>query len=121
MSEKAAKAKDVVSLDVESNVQTFEGRKFLNQLNSVSHVLHLKDTTVEFKGEEVLKTGYVGDFKSLILYKCPKGYFLFGDKAFGKNNWSAAASKLDELVAKLDDSDVKKKISEALRPAAVAA
>lgn len=118
MSEKAAKPKDVMSLDLESNVQTFEGRKFLNQLNSVSHVLHLKDTTVQFKGEEVLKTGYVGDFKSLILYKCPNGYFLFADKAFGKNNWSVTGGTLEELLAKLPDGDVRKKLTEALKPVA---
>lgn len=121
MSEKAAKPKDVATLDTETNLQTTEGRKFINQLNTVSHVLHLKDTTVTFKGEEVLKTGYVGDFKSLILYKCPRGYFLFGDKAFGKNNWSMIASSEDELLAKLNDGEIKKKISEAVSAGAVAA
>jgi len=113
MSEKAAKPKDVVTLDLETNVQTAEGRIFLNQLNTVSHVLHLKDTTVEFKGEEVLRTGYVGDFKSLMLYKCPNGYFLFGDMAFGKNNWSVIGRSLNDLLAKVSDKDIKKKITEA--------
>ncbi|NIR53014.1 hypothetical protein GWO43_30665 [candidate division KSB1 bacterium] len=115
MSEKAAKPKDVVTLDVETNVQTTEGRIFLNQLNSVSHVLHLKDTTVRFKGEEILKTGYLGDFKSVILYKCPKGFFLFGDKAFGKNNVSWIGGTLDEVLNKLTDEEIKKKISEQLK------
>jgi hypothetical protein len=121
MSEKAAKPKDVISLDLETNLQTTEGRRFLNQLNTVSHVLHVKDTTAEFKGEEILKTGYVGDFKSVILYKCPNGYFLFGDKAFGKNNWSVAGATLEELLAKLPEGDVKQKVGEALTPAAAEA
>ncbi|HEX9654046.1 MAG TPA: hypothetical protein VGA99_10065 [bacterium] len=121
MSEKTAKAKDVMTLDVETNLQTTEGRKYLNQLNTVSHVLHLKDTTVTFKGEEVLKTGYLGDFKSLSLYKCPKGYFLFGDRAFGKNNWSVMANTLDELLAKLGEGEVKQKIAEAAHASAVTA
>lgn len=121
MSEKAAKPKDVTSLDVETNLQTTEGRRFLNQLNTVSHVLHLKDTTATFKGEEMMKTGYVGDFKSLILYKCPGGFFLFGDRAFGKNNWSLIAKSLDELLNQIDDGEPKKKIMESLNAAAVPA
>ena len=65
MSEKPVKPKDVVSLDVESNLQTTEGRVFLNQINKVSRVLYLKDTAVEFKGEQLLNTGYIADFKSV--------------------------------------------------------
>ena len=84
MSEKPVKPKDVVSLDVETNLQTTEGRVFLNQISKVSRVLYLKDSAVEFKGEQLLKTGYIADFKSVMLYKCPNGYFIFGDKAFGK-------------------------------------
>ncbi len=121
MSEKAAKPKDAISLDLETNLQTAEGRRFLNQLNTVSRVLHVKDTTVQFKGEEILKTGYVGDFKSVILYKCPNGYFLFGDKVFGKNNWSAIGKSIDELLRQLDDGEVKKKITESLSASAVPA
>jgi hypothetical protein len=49
MSEHATKPKDEVKLDVESNVQTMEGRVFVNQLNEVSHVLALKDTEIVFK------------------------------------------------------------------------
>jgi len=121
MSEKAAKPKDLVTLDLETNVQTAEGRIFLNQLNTVSHVLHLKDTTVEFKGEEVLRTGYIGDFKSLMLYKCPNGYFLFGDMAFGKNNWSVISKTLDELLTKVKNEEIKKRISEGASQSALAA
>jgi hypothetical protein len=121
MSEKTTKPKDLVILDLETNVQTAEGRIFLNQLNAVSHVLYLKDTTVEFKGEEVVRTGYVGDFKSLMLYKCPNGYFLFGDKAFGKNNWSAVGKTLDELLTKVKGEEIKKKIAEGAAQSALAA
>jgi hypothetical protein len=121
MSEKPEKPKDVVKLDVETNVQTTEGRIFLTQLNTVSHVLHLKDSVVHFRGEEVLKTGYIGDFKSLILYKCPKGYFLFGDRAFGKNNVSWAGNDLDELLGKLRDKEIEKKILEGVTEVAEAA
>ena len=60
MSEKPVKSKDVVSLNVETNLQTTVGRDFLNQINKVSRVLYLKDTAVEFKGEQLLKTGYFG-------------------------------------------------------------
>lgn len=112
MSEHATKIKDEVKLDVESNVQTMEGRVFVNQLNEVSHVLALKDTEIVFKGEEILKTGYVGDCKSVILYKCPNGFFLFCDKAFGKTNWSAIGKTLNELLDKVRDQEVKKRIKE---------
>ncbi|MFQ5771189.1 MAG: hypothetical protein ACE5HX_11675 [bacterium] len=99
-------------MDVETNVQITEGRIFLDQLNKVSHVLSLKSTEVEFKGEPIFKTGYLGRFKSLTLYKCPNGYFLFGDKAFGKNNWSIIGSTLDELLTKIPHKEIKKKITE---------
>ncbi len=115
MSEKAARPKDVVTLDVETNVQTTEGRVFLNQLNAVSHVLHLKDSTVQFKGEQLVKTGYVGDFKSVILYKCPNGYFLFGDKAFGKNNVSWIGSTVEEVLAQVPDEEVRKRVAAELK------
>ncbi|MFQ5638399.1 MAG: hypothetical protein ACE5IR_10445 [bacterium] len=106
------KPNNVISLDVETNVQTAEGRFFLNHLNTVSHVLFLRDSTVRFQGEQVMKTGYFDDFKSLILYKCPKGYFLFGDKAFGTNNLSWIGSDLDSLLKCVDDKKLTKKISE---------
>ncbi len=112
MSEHAAKPKDVVKLDVETNVQTSEGRLFLKQLNEVSHVLFMRDTEVEFKGELMLKTGYVGDCKSVSLYKGPNGYFLFCDKAFGKNNWSVIGKTFDEILAKVTNKEIKKKLTE---------
>ncbi|MCG8607447.1 hypothetical protein MJD09_21005, partial [bacterium] len=103
MSDKPAKAKEIVSLDVETNLQTTEGRIYLNQLQTVSQVFLLKDSIVEFKGEELLKTGYIGDFKSVALYRCPNGYFSFGDRAFGKHNWSASGKDLDEILAQISD------------------
>lgn len=110
--EKVAKPKDVVTLDVETNVQTTEGRIFLHQLNAVSHVLQPKDTKVEFKGEQVFKSGYIGEFKSVVLYKCPKGYFLFGDKVFGNNNVSWIGGDLDELLSKVSDKEIIQKIQD---------
>ena len=121
MSEKPAKRKDVASLDVETNLQTTEGRIFLNHLNTASRVLLVKGSTVEFKGEEILKTGYVGDFKSIILYKCPKGYFLFGDRAFGNDNLSMVGATVEELLSKIEDKEIKERISEAHLNAAEAA
>ncbi len=112
MSEKGARPKDVVILDVETNVQTAEGRVFLNQLNAVSRVLHLKDTTVQFKGEVVAQTGYVGDFKSLTLYKCPNGYCLFGDKAFGKNNVAWVGKTVEEVLAQVPDEAARRQVAE---------
>ena len=112
MAERSDKSAGVVTLDVESNVQTVEGRVFLKQLNEVSHVLHLKDTEVRFKGEVILKADYVGDCKSVILYKCPRGYFLFCDKVFGKTNWSAIGSTLPELLEKVQDEAIRKRIEE---------
>ena len=121
MSEKPVKPKDVVLLDVETNLQTTEGRVFLNQISKVSRVLYLKDSAVEFKGEQLLKTGYIADFKSVMLYKCPNGYFIFGDKAFGKNNWSAVGHDLDEVASQVDDEKIKKMISELKAPVPAAA
>ena len=110
MSEKPAKAQDVVKLNVETNLYTTEGRIFLNQLNTVSRVLTLREAEVEFKGELVFKTGYLGDYKSVQLYKCPGGYFLFFDMAFGQNNRSLIGETLDDLLAKVDDNKVKERI-----------
>jgi len=115
--EKAPGPKDIVKLDVETVLQTTEGRSFLNQLNEVSRVLSVRDSAVDFKGEEILKTGYLGDCKSVQLFKCPNGYFLFCNKAFTKNNWSAAGSKLNDVIEKIQDGEIKKKISETLASA----
>lgn len=115
--EKVPKPKDTVKLDVETILQTTEGRSFLNQLNEVSRVLSMRDSAVYFKGEKILKTGYLGDCKSVQLFKCPNGYFLFCNKAFTKNNWSAAGSKLNDVIEKIQDREVKKKISEAMASA----
>lgn len=115
------KAQDVVTLDVESNLQTTEGRSFINQLNQVSHVLHLKDTVVQFKGETLIATGYVGDYKTVQLYKCPNGYFLFADMAFGKDNWSVIGRTLDEVLGQVQDKEVTKKIKEELSSVSEAA
>ena len=104
----------IVSLDVESNVQTLEGRVFLKQLNEVSHVLHLKDTEVKFFGEEIARLVYVGDYKNIILYQCPKGYFLFFDCAIGKNNWSLIGRTVDEILNKIPDQKIKKQLQEKL-------
>jgi len=115
--EKTPRPKDIVKLDVETVLQTTEGRSFLNQLNEVSRVLSVRDSAVDFKGEEILKTGYLGDCKSVQLFKCPNGYFLFCNKAFTKNNWSAAGSKLNDVIEKIQDGQIKKKISETLASA----
>jgi hypothetical protein len=114
MSEKAKKASDVVSLDVETILQTTEGRIFLNQLNTVSKVLRMIDSTVEFKGEELLKTGYVSDCKSIQLFKCPNGYFLFLNKAFTKNNLSFAEPDIDGLLDKIADNEIKDRLEKEL-------
>ena len=115
--EKTQNPEDTVKLDVETILQTTEGRIFLNQLNQVSRVLSIRNSEVNFKGVEVVKTGYLGDCKSVHLFKCPNGYFLFCNKAFTKNNWSAAGSKLNDVIEKIQDGEVKKKISETLASA----
>ncbi|MFQ5677690.1 MAG: hypothetical protein ACE5G1_17510, partial [bacterium] len=112
--EKAPKVKDTVKLDVETILQTTEGRVFLDQLKSVSRVLSFKDSEVEFKGEEILKTGYVGDCKRVHLFKCPNGYFLFCNKAFTKNNWSTTGEKLNELVSRVENKEIRERVSEML-------
>lgn len=116
--ENAPKAKDVVKLDVETVLQTTEGRVFLDQLKSVSRVLSIKDSVVEFKGEEILKTGYVGDCKGVQLFECPNGYFLFCNKAFTKNNWSTSGEKLNEVVGRVEDKEIRDKVSKMLATAA---
>ncbi len=115
--EKTQNPEDTVKLDVETILQTTEGRSFLNQLNQVSRVLSMRNSEVNFKGVEVVKTGYLGDCKSVHLFKCPNGYFLFCNKASTKNNWSAAGSKLNDVIEKIQDGEVKKKISETLASA----
>lgn len=119
MSEKAAKPKDRVKLDVQTILHTTEGRPFINQLNTVSHVLTMKDSEVEFKGELLAKTGYVSDCKSAQLFRCPNGYFLFCDKAFTNNNWSAIGQSINEVLSKLDDADIKNKLQELVPAEAV--
>lgn len=114
MSDKPARPQDVIKLDTETVLQTTEGRIFINQLNTVSHVLAMRNAEVEFKGEELVKTGYVGDWKSVQLYKCPKGYFLFCDAAFGMNNWSAIGETVEEVLDKITDKDVRKRVEEEL-------
>lgn len=114
MSEKPAKPQDVINLDTETVLQTTEGRVFINQLNTVSHVLSMRDAEVAFKGEEIVKTGYVGEWKSVQLFKCPNGYFLFCDAAFGKNNWSAIGKTVEEILGKVADKEVRQCIEEEL-------
>lgn len=117
MSEKAPKPTDRVKLDVETILQTAEGRHFLNQLNFVSQIVTIKDSQVEFKGEQMVKTGYVADCKSVQLFKCPDGYFLFCNKAATKNNWSVSGRGLEEVLSKLYDNEIKNKLEEELASA----
>ena len=121
MSEKATKPTDRVKLDVETILQTAEGRHFLNQLNFVSQIVTIKDSQVEFKGEQMVKTGYVADCKSVQLFKCPDGYFLFCNKAATKNNWSVSGRGLEEVLSKLYDNEIKNKLEEELASAEAAA
>ncbi|MCH9007584.1 MAG: hypothetical protein O7G31_07075 [Calditrichaeota bacterium] len=121
MSEKAPKPTDRVKLDVETILQTAEGRHFLNQLNFVSQIVTIKDSQVEFKGEQMVKTGYVADCKSVQLFKCPDGYFLFCNKAATKNNWSVSGRGLEEVLSKLYDNEIKNKLEEELASAEAAA
>jgi len=114
MSDKPAKPQDVIKLDTETVLQTTEGRIFINQLNTVSHVLAMRDAEIEFKGEEIVKTGYVGDWKSVQLYKCPNGYFLFCDAAFGKNNWSTIGKSVEEVLDRISDEEVRRRVEEEL-------
>ena len=85
---------------------TSEGRVFLNQVASVSSIMRINNTTVEFLGEQLVKTGYLSDYKSVQLIKCPAGYLLFADKIFTKNNWSVAAPDLDTLLQAVSDKEV---------------
>lgn len=118
MSEKAAKPKDVVTLDLETILQTTEARRYINQLKTVSQILGLKDSQVSFKGEEVVSTGYVGDCKSVHLYKCPKGYFLFFNKAATKNNWSEIGDSEEAVIKKVYDPQIREKLMNELSAAA---
>ena len=112
MSEKASAGG--IKLDTETILQTAEGRPFIKQINSVSHVLSMKNSEVEFKGEELVKTGYVGDCKSVQLFKCPGGFFLFCTKSFTKNNWSTAGTTLDQVLSAVTDPDIRKALEEAV-------
>lgn len=115
MSDKAPRPKDVVTLDTETILQTTEGRRYINQINSVSTILTLKGSEVTFKGEEIARIGIVADCKSVQLFKCPRGYFIFCNKALTMNNWSAAGAVLEDLLNKLYDPQIKEKIVEQLK------
>lgn len=106
--------KKVAKLDFETSLFTIEGRTFLKQLSSVSRVLSVKDAGAEFWGDEKVKTGYVGDCKSVQLFECPDGFLLFCNKAFTNNNWSATGQTVAEVLDKVSNFDVKKKIEEEL-------
>ena len=112
MSEKPSQPKDRVKLNVETILQTSEGRSFLNQINQVGRVLAMKDSEVEFKGEEIAKTGFVSDCKSVQLFKCPNGYFVFCNKTFSMNNWSAAGASIDEILKQIDDEAIRSALAE---------
>ncbi len=121
MSEKTVQPKDNVKLDVETILLTTEGRHFIKQIQSVSRILLISHSEVTFKGEEIAKLGYVGDCKSVRLFKCPDGYFLFCNKAMSMNNWSAADTSLNNLLNKVYDPQIKEKVAMALDPATVPA
>ncbi len=109
--------KKVVKLDVGTNLFTIEGRAFSKQLNMVSRVLSVSDAGVEFWREEKVKTGYVGDCKSIQLYECPEGFFLFCNKAFSNNNWSATGQTAADILDKIYDGEIKKKIEQTIAEA----
>jgi hypothetical protein len=114
MSDETPQLAEVVKLDTEAVLLTSEGRTFLNQLTCVSRIITISNTTVTFKGKEVMKTGYWGDYKSVQLFECPQGYFLFCNKLFSKNNWSAAASDLDTLFQQITDRALADRIQQEL-------
>ena len=121
MSEKTEQPKDKVKLDVETILLTTEGRHFIKQIQSVSRILLINHSEVTFKGEEMAKLGYVGDCKSVQLFKCPDGYFLFCNKAMSMNNWSAVDASLENLLNKVYDPEIKEKVAAALKPVPVPA
>jgi len=114
MSEKPSRPKGSVKLNVETILQTSEGRSFLNQINQVGRVLAMKDSEVEFKGEEVAKTGFVSDCKSVQLFKCERGYFVFCNKTFSMNNWSTAGASIDVILNKISDEEIRAVLAEQL-------
>jgi len=120
MTEKTTKPTDAVTLNLETIVQTTEARHFIDEIRSVGKILSLKDSEVTFKGEEIAKIGIVGDCKSVQLFKCPNGYFVFCNKAFSMTNWSAADSSLENLLNNIYDPQITEKIAEALKSAKAA-
>jgi hypothetical protein len=106
MSDENTTAETIAKVDTENSLFTSEGRLYIKQLRSVSEIVAINETTAQFKGEEIVKTGYVGDYKSVHLFKCKKGYFLFCNKLFTKHNWSAAAEELDTLLQQVPDKNV---------------
>ena len=114
MSETTSNEQAIVKLDTETSLLTSEGRVFLNQIASVSSIMRVNNTSVEFLGEELVKTGYVSDCKRVQLIKCPAGYFLFADKTFTKNNWSVAAPDLETLLQNVPDREVRTQLEKEL-------
>jgi len=119
MADESTVGEAIAKLDTETSLHTSEGRIFINQLRSVTEIISILDTSAQFKGEEIVKTGYLGEYKSVHLFKCPKGYFLFCNKTFTKNNWSIADSDLEALMSKISDNDVVQRLKEELLETAV--
>lgn len=118
MSEKGKDA-NVVTLDLETNTNTSEGRFFVDTLQAVTLILARRKSEVTFQGKEVAKAEFVGDNRSVSVYECPRGYFIFFDKLVGKNNWALSAATLDQALAKIPDEETQKALSEALKPQTV--
>jgi hypothetical protein len=109
----------LTKIDTEACLHTAEGRVYLNQLKSVTKVTGISETTAHFIGEEIVKLGYTGEYKSIHLFRCPDGYFLFCNKTFSKNNWSASDRELDVLLDKVSDVEVVEGLKKELSAAPV--
>jgi hypothetical protein len=116
MSEKG-KGGNQVTLDLETNTHTSEGRIFIDTLQAVTRILARLKSEVTFEGKEIARVQWVSDNKSITIYECPNGYFLFFDKLIGKDNRAISAKTLEEALAKVPDEESRKALQEALEPA----
>ncbi len=116
MAEKTKNAGQV-SLDLETNTETSEGRVFIDALAQVTVILARRKSEVTFQGKEIARLQWIGDNRSVTIYECPNGYFVFFDKLVGKNNWAVSGASLEEVLAKVPDEETRKALITALQPA----
>jgi hypothetical protein len=112
-----AKGGNQITLDLETNVLTSEGRHFADTLKTITIVHALHKNEVTFEGREIARVQFVGNNRAVTLYECPRGYYVFFDKLVGKNNEAFAAESLEGVLAGIGDGETRQALQSVLQPA----